>query len=68
MCENRANVAEDIPSGSSAFCLYAKASLCLTSLHHWWPLLGQERVVEQSKKGRFIRDLYCNVTGGVGEH
>lgn len=61
VCENHANVAKDIPSGSSALCLSAMASLCLTLFCHWWPLFGEEKVMEQSKKGRFITDLYCNV-------
>lgn len=65
MCENHANVAEDIPSGISVICLYAKASLYLTLLCHWWPLLGQEGGGTEQKQ-RFIRDLYSSVTGGVG--
>lgn len=42
LCENHANIAEDIPSGSLAICLYVRTSLCLTSLSHWWPLSGWE--------------------------
>lgn len=53
MCENHANVAEDIPSGSSVICLYAKASLCLTlSLvafpwaRGWWNRAKHEGLLE----------------------
>lgn len=64
VCENHANVVKDILRCSSVICLYAKASL---SRFATGGLCLGKRVVEQSKKWRFIRDLYYNVTGGVGE-
>lgn len=66
MCENHANVAEDIPSGSSALCLYAKASFCLALLCLWWPLLRQGRVVEESKQGGLLEIFIAVLLMGCG--